>query len=155
MEVIAMVKKAVILFVALVLLCGCACAEDNVWALCKTYVNLRERPSSNGQIVGYLDSGDGAETDGVVKGGWVHIISPSIETGDAWVNASYIVYDKPEWVGERLKVVSDGRVALRKTINGKRRAWAHNGDVLHVLWVSSEWSLTNRGYIKTEYLEVD
>lgn len=147
-------KKVVLLLVCMMLLFGCAVAEDNVWALCKSYVNLRAKPSKNAQIVGYLDCGDGAETDWEVKGSWLHIISPSTEYGDSWVNLAYMTDSKPEKVNETFVVVSSGRVALRKTIDGKRRAWIHEGDTVKVLWVSDEWSLTNRGYIKTEYLEV-
>lgn len=148
-----MVKRLVVMLMVFVLLIGCACAENNVWVLCKSYVNLREKPSTRSKIVGYLDVGDGAETDWEVKNGWLHIISPSMECGDSWVNLSYIVESKPERVNASFEVVGNGRVALRKTVNGKRRAWARHGDMLKVLWVSDEWSLTNRGYIKTEYLE--
>lgn len=148
-----MIKRFVVLLVSMVLLVGCAYAEDNVWALCKSYVNLRERPSKNATIVGYLDCGDGADTDWEIRGGWLHIIFPAVECGDSWVNLSYMVESKPEKINESFSVVSKGRVALRKTVDGKRRAWVKNNDTVKVLWVSDEWSLTNRGYIKTEYLE--
>lgn len=148
-----MIKRFAVLLVTLMLLCGCACADDNVWALCKSYVNLRAKPSTKAEIVGYLDCGDGAETDCVVKNGWLHIVRPSMESGDSWVNLSYMVYSKPEKVDALMSVVGNGRVALRKTVDGKRRAWIRQGDMLKVLWVSDEWSLTNRGYIRTEYLK--
>lgn len=148
-----MMKKLVVLLVFVVLLFGCACAEDNVWALCKSYVNLRANPSIKSQVVGYLDCGDGAETDWVVKNGWLHIIYPTVECGDSWVKLSYMVESKPDEVEKSLTVISNGRVALRKTVDGKRRAWVKHGDVLKVLWISDEWALTTKGYIKTEYLE--
>lgn len=148
--------KRFFMVMMVLLLLGCnAFADDNVWALCKSYVNLRAKPSTKSDIVGYLDCGDGAETDWKMKGGWLHIISPNLETGDGWVNASFVVHDKPERIDATAKIVSNGRVALRKTVGGKRRAWCHHGDSLRVLWMSEEWSLTNRGYIKTEHLEVD
>jgi hypothetical protein len=149
------VKKFLIVVVAVCLIMGGACAEDNVWALCKSYVNLRESPSKKAQVVGYLDSGDGAETDGVIRDGWLHIISPTTESGDSWVNLAYMVDTQPERIDGYAHVVSNGRVAIRTTVNGKRRAWANPGDKVEVLLISGEWALTNRGYIKSEYLEVE
>lgn len=141
--------------VALVfMICDALAEEDNVWALCDSYVNIRAKPSKNGQIIGYLDCGEGLETDYVVKHGWLHVINLSCEMDEGWVKAEYMVDSKPEFIDTDCIVVSNGRVALRKTIDGERKAWVKNGVTQHVLWRSGEWSLTNRGYIKTEFLEV-
>jgi len=135
------------------LMIGVARAEDNIWALCKTFVNIRERPSTRSQAIGYLDCGDGVETDWEMKNGWLHCINLSLEMTEGWVYAGYMIEDKPEVVNAVFTVVSDGRVALRKEIGGKRKAWAKPGKSLKVLWRSNEWSLTNKGYIRSEFLE--
>lgn len=136
------------------LLTGVAYADNNILALCKSYVNIRESPSAKSRIIGYLDCGDGVETDWVRNGDWLHCVNLSLELTDGWVYAGYIVEDQPEFVDSEYKVVSSGRVALRKMVCGKRRAWIKSGKILKVLWRSNEWSLTNRGYIKSEFLEV-
>lgn len=148
-------KRVVMILAAMVLvfMISNALADDNVWALCDSYVNIRAKPSKNGQIIGYLDCGEGLETDYIVKYGWLHVINISCEMDEGWVKAEYMVDSNPEFVDTDCIVASNGRVALRKTVDGNRKAWVKNGETLHVLWSSSEWSLTNRGYIKTEFLE--
>lgn len=138
---------------ALVFTIGNSIAEDNVWALCDSYVNIRAKPSKNGQIIGYLDCGEGLETDFVIKHGWLHVINLPCEMDEGWVKAEYMVNSKPEFVETDCIVVSNGRVALRKTVDGERKAWVKNDATLRVLWRSGEWSLTDRGYIKTGFLE--
>ena len=52
-----------------------------------------------------------------------------------------------------MTVWSQGRVACRKWIGGPVRGWVYDGDTVLVYWKSKEWSVTDHGYIKSEYLE--
>ena len=94
------------------------------------------------------------ETDWKMKDGWLHCVNLPLEMTEGWICAGYMVKDKPEAVNAVCSVMGDGRVALRKEVDGERRAWVKPGKSLKVLWRSSEWSLTNSGYIRSEFLEV-
>lgn len=146
-------KRFIALLAILVSLTESAISEHNIWVMCKTYVNIREKPSSKSDAIGFLDSGEGLETDWVRSGDWLHLIHLSCETDEGWVYAGYVVDSEPKKVDAECKVVSNGRVALRTKVDGDRRAWAKNGAILKVLWTSQDWALTTRGYIKSEYLE--
>lgn len=136
-------------------------AEDKpatCWILSKTNVNLRRTPDGSGQIVGSLDPGDDFQTDGVCKNGYVRALNIG-EYGEAWVYCGYVVTDRVEKSGENYVCVAKNRVACRKWCDGPqiggRGGWLNNGSCVQVFYKSDEWCVTNRGYIKTEWLEVD
>lgn len=139
--------------ITLLLMTSIAFAEDNAWALCKTYVNIRMHPSTKSMSVGRLYCGDGIETDGVYKDGWMHCINLLCEMDEGWIYAGYMTDNEPEQIDTECKINANGRVALRNQVNGDRIAWIQPGGKINVLWKSDEWSLTSRGYIKTEFLE--
>ena len=145
-------KKIILIFFA-VLFVGTAFAEtEPVWILCQpdSYVNIREKPSGRSNSVGYAECGDVFETDGKTKGGFLHVIA-AIEAGEGWISLGYVVYEQPVYVGYKMIVNSKGRVNARKTIDGKRRCWVYPGDIVTVYWMA-DWAVTNRGFIKSEYL---
>ncbi len=146
-------KRALAIIAILVSLIGTAFAENNIWVMCKTYVNIREKPSSRSEVIGRFDSGEGLETDWKRSGDWLHLIHLSCEIDEGWVYAGYIVESQPERVNDKYSVSSNGRVALRTKVDGDRRAWAKKGTELTVLWRADDWTLTTRGYIRSEYLE--
>ena len=147
-------KHLVAVLMALMLLFGVACAEGyDLWALCENYVNIRAKPSSHSEAIGYLTCGDGIETDGKVKGRWIHCVNLSCEVSDGWVFGEYLTDDQPTFIDADYKIVSSGRVALRKSIDGKRKSWLKPDSTVHVLWMSDEWTLTTKGYIRTEFVE--
>jgi hypothetical protein len=55
---------------------------------------------------------------------------------------------------ERMQICGKARVACRKTIGGKRRAWAKPGSTVTVYWISEEWAVTSKGFIASRWLEV-
>jgi len=144
-----------ILFIAALLISTVSVAET-VWVLCQpdSYVNIRARASGRSQREGYALCGDFFETDCKTKNGFLHIYA-SIEAGEGWISLGYIVWDEPQAVNAQYYICSPYRVAVRKTIGGERRKWAHALDEFQVYWMSNEWSVTNKGFIKTEYLEED
>lgn len=132
--------------------------EITCWILSKTNVNARRTPDGRGEIVGSLDPGDEFRTDGVCKNGYVRALGIG-EYGEAWIYSGYVVTDRVEKSGENHVCVAKNRVACRKWCDGPmiggRGGWLKNGSCVQVFWKSAEWCVTNRGYIKTEWLEVD
>ena len=138
---------------------GRALAEDvqTVYVMMKTgdYVNVRTGPGKRYQKLGYLETGDDIQTDGKTRNGWLHIVNLNMEAEEGWIYAGYTVDEKPEQLtGESFRIDAPGRVACRKWVNGPRRAWAKKGSTVTVYAIGGEWALTNRGYIRAEYLEV-
>ena len=124
------------------------------WIICQPgdYVNAREAPSTRSEKVGQLDAGDAIWITGKTKNGFAQI-DASFEVNVAWVHSGYIVFDEPEYIGgEMHKISSDGRVAARKRIAGDRRCWLSDGSTVKVYWRSAEWCVTDKGFVKTEFI---
>lgn len=119
------------------------------------FVNIRSHPSSRSDVVGMFDVGDQVTLDGKKKNGYLHAVCLGLETDEGWICEGYVVYDKPEYVGGSATIVSNGRLAARKNVNGKRTRWLKNGASLKVYYVSDEWCVTNCGYVQTQYLELE
>lgn len=115
------------------------------------YVNVRANPSTKSESYGRYISGDSFKTDGKKSKGFVHAIV-ALESNEGWIYAGYVVYDEPVYVNAEYKVASNGRVAARRYIGGPRRCWVKKGTTVKVSYMSSEWSLTNKGFIQTKYL---
>lgn len=139
-----------------ILLISTVSVADTVWVLCQpdSYVNIRIRPSGRSRQEGYALCGESFETDCRMQDGFIHIYA-SIEAGEGWISLGYIVWDEPHAVNAQYYICSPYRVAVRKTIGGERRKWTHALDEFQVYWMSSEWAVTNKGFVKTEYLEED
>ena len=132
-------------------------AEDQTtkaWIICqpKDYVNARLAPGTRSEIVGRFDAGDVIWVTGRTKNGFAEI-DASLEVDRAWVHAGYIVFDEPEYQGgETFTVQANGRVAARKRIAGDRRCWLEDGSKVRVWWLSDEWAVTDKGFVKAEFL---
>lgn len=126
---------------------------ETIWVLCQpnSYVNIRVRPSGRSEACGYADCGDDFYTDGYKKNGFLHVYA-SIETGEGWIALGYVIWDEPERIYEKRTIISKGRVKARKTVNGKRRMWLYDGDEVKVYWMSESWSVTNKGFVKSEFI---
>lgn len=149
-----------LILILIPVLAFCEYSEDEIYEayiMCqpKSYVNLRIRPSSRAMVEGWFLCGDTVKLDGKSKGSWLHCVDLSMEISEGWVNSGYVVYDKPIEVNVECAVIGKGRVAARKAINGSRRCWLKPGTIVKVLWKSDEWCVTNYGFIKTEFLEVN
>ena len=140
----------------------CKAAGDKcitVWAMCQpgSTVIVRRGPSKNTMEVARLDPCDPVETDGRTKDGFIHVYG-NWENGDGFVYCGYLSTEKPEPVFEQYVCVSRARVACRRWISGPtmpNHAYITNGTNVDVFYRTSEWSVTNRGYIKSEWLECD
>lgn len=150
-------KRFIALLIAVLLLFSAAAAESR-WVLCKNYVNVRIDPDKQSEIVGYLDACDEFETDGTARNGYIQVMGIG-EAGCGWIFAGFSCDEKPEKVNGRFVCVARRRVACRRWTDGPRIrgkiGWLYNGSNVTVYFQTSEWSVTSRGYIATEWLERD
>ena len=157
-------KKIIIMilmaFVAVLLifiaLMDWAYAEER-YILCKpnTEINVRFAPRWNGEIIGHMYLGDRVETDGTVRNGFAHIVGLAFEQSDGWVYTGLLVDTPPISFQGKDQIISRGRVAARQYIGGKRNKWLRSGREVTVYAISQDWSITDQGYVKTEYLSVN
>jgi hypothetical protein len=126
-----------------------------IWVLCRddTYVCVREKPRKTSDAFGGAINLAMLKTDGKEKNGFLHVVDVAAEASTGWISKQYIVYDPPEKMSQKALVVSNGRLAARKGVNGKVRKWLKPMTEVTILYWSSEWCLTNYGYVQTEYLE--
>ena len=132
--------------------------EDiDCWVLCQpdSWVNARMNPTKKSIKLGYLECGDHLYTDGKIKNGFLHVWGFSFELGEGWVHKGYVVYSQPYIpVFKKTTVKSNGRVAARRTVNGDRRCWLKDGNEITVYMASEEWSVTNKGFVKTKFIDL-
>ena len=131
-------------------------AEDEYFIICnpKTYICVRRTPKKGAEETGRLDFGDSVFTDGKKKNGYLHVVDIT-EDGEGWVFAGNVISDKPEKLeNARANVAATGRVMSYRWVNGKKNGWVNVGTQVVVLAWSEEWAVTNKGYIRTQYLEV-
>lgn len=152
---------AIGLFLGVVISCvmviSTAEAEEtqmSCWVMCQPedHVNIRKGPGKNREIVGWSVSGMRFETDGKEKAGWIHLIGVG-EYGEGWICKGYVVFREPEEIDREMTIRSKGRVACRRSINGKRRCWIRNGERVTVYRMTGEWAVTSQGFIQSRYLE--
>ena len=127
---------------------------EQVWVLCEpeSYVTLRSGPGKSRASFGGAPCGAEFWTDGKTKNGYLHVMEIPAEETEGWIISRNIVYDRPHEVNGVMEIRAEGRVACRKWIEGKIIGWAHDGDQLTVYWMSASWAVTNRGYIRSEFL---
>ena len=132
-------------------------SSEEKYILCKpkTEINVRACPKWGGEIIGHLYFGDSVETDGKVRNGFAHIVGLSFESMEGWIYTGLLVDTPPVAFKGKDQIISDGRVAARQYIGGKRNKWIKSGKEVVVYAISEEWSITDQGYIKTEYLSVN
>jgi len=143
---------------AAVLVTTPASADDTITMYCictDSRVNVREQPSTKAHIGGYLEFGWDVQVSGEVKdksGTTWYRIDGMTEAGTGYVCSNYLITSKPEKVNLEATVRASGRVATYKRVDGKRKGWAKAGSKLTISVYSDDWCLTNKGYIRTEYL---
>ena len=125
------------------------------YVLCADFVYVRPFPNRKGEPLGRLEPGDHVYLDGKKKNGYMHCVDLHMESGEGWVYKGYIVYDEPTKVSQSAVIVSKGRLAARKYVNGKRTRWLKPLASVKVYYWSDEWCVTNCGYVQTKYLELE
>lgn len=133
--------------------------ETEVWILMKPgdYVNVRMYPRKKSEAIGRLDAGDSFLTDGKTKNGFLHVLN--VGECDGWVYKWYVAREQPEIVNEYYTVVAKRQLICRRGVGGPRikgrLGWMKNGTRVKVFCIAGEWAITSRGYVKSEWLEVD
>lgn len=129
--------------------------HETAYAICVKgdVINVRYGPTTRAEWIGWIEPGDEVTTDGNRKNGFVHCIDMNTEPGDGWVFYGYLTDSKPELIDRDATVVSSGRLAVRKHVDGKRTKWLRPGTIVHIYYMSDEWCSTNVGYIQTKYLQ--
>jgi hypothetical protein len=158
---------AALLLVAVLLVIGiaigsCCKGEEQLatcWAMCKpgSQVIVRRSPDKKSMEVGWLDCGDDFKTDGDSKNGFIRCYGIG-ENGEGWVYCGYVSTEEPEMVMQRYVCVAKKQVAIRRWMGGpqvERSPWLKNGQNVTVFCIGDGWACTSRGYIKSEWLEVD
>jgi uncharacterized protein YgiM (DUF1202 family) len=156
--IIALAELAVLVALVsgvILLLEGVGLAEDVQYVICMDRVNVRMGASSRSDEVGWLEPGDVVYLDGRKKGGFVHCEIPSIEAGEGWVHRGYLVDEPPEKMNRTGVITGKSKVQARKNVDGKRTRWLKPGGEVRVYWWTSEWCLTNCGYVKSAFIELD
>ena len=148
---------AIPIILLLLVICQLAGAEETRFILCnpkpENHVAIRRSPRKGAEETGRLDCGDPIITDGKIKNGYLHILGMT-EDGEGWVHTGYVVDDKPVVDRCMATVAARGRVMARRFIGGKRTEWLAVCSDVRVFAMSVEWAVTNRGYVRTEFLEV-
>ena len=157
-KIIPFVLACVVLFTSVFMLWQnhlAASAEDSFvtcWVMCKPGSRVNVRRTPGGAEIGYLECGDWFETDG-----WIRCYGIG-EYGEGWVWCGYVATEEPEQIGRQYRVASNGRVIIRKWMNGPKvdgKGYLVNGSTVQVFAMADGWAVTNRGYIMEEYLEAD
>lgn len=129
---------------------------SQVWVLCQpnSFVNVRMFPKKTGEVVGRLELGDSAWTDGKRKNGFLHLVDSSFED-DGWIYSGFISRTTVKQAKNRAKIVSRGRVRARRYVNGTRRKWLENAQEVTVFGISDEWCVTSEGFIQTKFIRME
>ena len=163
-------KEKIVAFIAILLVAGIigfvigsvtGAAEEQLatcWAMCKpgSRVTVRMTPSKKGVELGWLECGDDFLTDGESRDGWIRCYGIGETSG--WVYSGYVCTSKPEKIGERYVCVAKKQVACRKWMGGPLidgRPWLKNGQNVHVFCIGDGWAVTSRGYVRSDWIEVD
>ena len=131
------------------------------WIMCKpgegSRVEIRQKPDRESRSVGFLECGDWFLTDAEEKDGWIRAYG--VGDGGGWIYLGYVVTEKPKMIMERYVCCAVNRVACRRWQAGPqiqgRAGWLYNGQTCEVFCMADGWAVTSRGYIKSEWLEVD
>lgn len=148
-RMIAAILLAVLLFNT------AAAAETTAWILCKpdSFVFARRNPTKQALELGRLELGDKVTLTGKKKNGYAECSGLTFEFQSGWIHTGYLVYDKPEKDGGLYRNCAHGRTALRRWVDGPRRAWASENTTFRVYARSAEWAVTSKGFIRVEFIE--
>ena len=147
-------RKFVPILLAMIMIISFASAEY-VFCTPNTYVNVRMSPS--GEAVGWIECGTWVTTDGQTTKyngkTWAHVCDLCAEDAEGWVCSDFLTDSNINMEKRTAYSVAIGKLAIRKSPNGKVKDWLYNGDKCVVLADNGEWAITTRGYVMMDYLE--
>ena len=144
--------KRILIFILCLLMVSTACA-DTVYVLCQpdSFVFVRQFPRKGSDAAGYAELGDALETDGIKRNGYLLVYGFE---GEAWIHMGFVTESPVTIFNARTQIISKGRVACRRSINGTRRKWLKDGSEVVIYAFSDDWAITNQGFIQTQFLGV-
>ena len=152
-------KRVSAWIIALILLISSWAGADegykDAWVMCNpgSNVNVRSHPSKGGESIATVYAGDYIPLTGKKQGRWYQCDVPC-EAGMGWIRGDYLAFDKPEqYLDGRKYRTTNGKVYARYSIRGNKCATLKKGATVTVLLKSSEWCVTDRGFIMTKFLE--
>lgn len=171
-------RAACVLLLCAALLAATAHAEAKtmyyVAVSSTSYLNVRERPTTNADVVTTFDRGAEIAATGTMNGLWVEVQTESVTisyhsdgtktTSDplkGWVMLSMLSIEQP-FSDKSGVVTGNGRVRLRDNPDGSFMKWMQPGDQVGVLAVvefdGAKWYRVrhgdDRGWLLADYLEI-
>ena len=136
---------------------GAQVKAETMWVICEPddVLLIRSEPKKASPAISELVPGTEVETSGKVRNGYAKLTDLSSESGVGWVRSIYLVDEEPEYVNRIARVISKGRLAARRCIGGERIRWLKPGQTVTVWYMTSEWCVTDLGYVQTRYLELE
>ena len=134
-------------------------AAETRWIICKpgAQVMIRSEPDKGADECGFLEVGDSFETDGKIRNGFIEAYG--VGDGGGWIYCGYVVDEPPKEINERYICAANVQAACRRWVDGPRikgtNGWLKQGRTVKVYFRTDAWSVTNRGYIRSEWLEPD
>lgn len=127
---------------------------ETAWVLCHpdSYVNIRWSPSTRSTAEAQVYAGDEIELDGKKDGKWLHCLCSS-ESGDGWIRSDYISTDEPDILDGAAYEITKNRTRVRTSASGRVIRMLKKGTTVTVYLMTPEWSVTNFGFIATEFLQ--
>lgn len=158
-ERIIAIFLAILISAAILIVCNADAEKIEIetgWIICETTtrVNIRSHPSNHSQIYGFIECGEEIHLDGIRDGHWVHIIDAGTESDEGWVYDGYIT-DSPVTIETHDCETTVAKLRVRKCIDGKITKTLRKGTSVTVYAMSADWAITNKGYIKTEFLQIE
>ena len=142
-----------VLFILAVLTSNAIADEYYVLCMPKSEVNVRLQPKKS-DIVACVVFGKIVESNGKKKNGYIHVEDLAAETTSGWIYSGYLVEDEPVQCEFTARIVSNGRVAARKCVDGKIIKWLQDGSEVMVYAICAEWCVTDKGYVRREFVEI-
>lgn len=153
-----------LLFVLLLPCCAIAAKDPvtmTVLCLPDSFVTVRSSAGLRGGSIGRLYLGDSVQVDSVKRDSsgrnWWHCTGLACESEAGYVCMDYLTDGDCTLYGQHgtpAAVTANGRVAARKSVGGERKSWLKPGASVTVYAVCGDWAVTNRGYVRREYLSI-
>lgn len=120
----------------------------------ESYLNVRQNPKKDSEVVGYLTFAEQVNVDSI-SDGWAYMTGLGFESSVGYSRSCYLSKNKPTKIDKDAIVVSDGRVALRESPNGEKKKWLKNGESVHVEFeVDGFYMLSNKMFASKDFIEV-
>ena len=149
-------RRLMVLILMLIIILPAAAETTTAYVICnpESFVWMREFPKFGSREVAYLQAGDEILTDGRKDGEWLHVYRDLTEPGEGWIYAGYVTYSEPVVYQSGIDATTlRGKVRARRYVNGKIRKTLKKGVTVTAYVVSDDWTVTDAGFIKTEFLE--